>query len=199
MKRGVRGLIVAAMAAAGVAMPAIAQESATSFLKAVKDRDGTKVTDALNTPGSTVILVRDDSGDDALHIVTKRRDLTWLQFLLAKGAPVDTRDRQGNSALIDAAQTGFPEGVQQLLAAGAQVDLANNRGETALIVATQARDLASVRELVQYGADVHATDHVAGMSALDYAQRDGRSPVILKLLQEAKPVAKKQVSGPTLN
>ena len=38
-----------------------------------------------------------------------------------------------------------------------------------------------------------------GLSALDYAQRDNRAGPILKLLQDAKPAVKKQVSGPTLN
>jgi hypothetical protein len=59
--------------------------------------------------------------------------------------------------------------------------------------------MESVRLLLQHGADPRITDHVAGMSALDYAKRDSRSAPILKLLQDVKPVAKKQISGPTIN
>lgn len=204
MKRRGLGLLAlpAACAVSTLAVPAAAQGlggPAYTFLKAVKDRDGQKVTDALNVPGNTMMSARDDNGDTALHIVTKRRDLTWMQFILAKGAPMNARDRQGNTALLDAAQIGFAEGEQQLLEVGAQVDLANDRGETPLIIATQQHDLASVRVLVQYGADPRITDHVAGMSAIDYAKRDGRSDAILKILLAAKPAAKKQVSGPTLN
>lgn len=194
--------VVAGVALASAVAPVIAQSlggPGYSFLKAVKDRDGTKVTDALNTPGTTIVTARDDNGDSALHIVTKRRDLVWMQFMLAKGAPIDGRDRQGNTALLDATQIGFVEGEQQLLDVGAQVDLANNRGETPLIVATEAHDIESVRLLLQHGADPRITDHVAGMSALDYAKRDSRSAAILKLLQDAKPVAKKQISGPMIN
>ncbi|PXA84407.1 hypothetical protein DMC47_40780 [Nostoc sp. 3335mG] len=202
MKRGVRAMILCGLATATPVLPAAAQQFTSQgydFLKAVRDRDGTKVTDALNTPGTTVITARDDQGQTALHIVAKRRDLTWLQFLLAKGAPMDARDRDGETPLMAATRIGFSDGEQQLLEVGAQVDLANNKGETPLIVATEAHDLASVRVLVQYGANPKLQDHVAGLSALDYAQRDNRSGPILKLLQDAKPVAKKQVSGPSLN
>jgi ankyrin repeat protein len=199
---GFGGYVVAGLTVAGAVNPAIAQNltgPGYSFLKAVRDRDGTKVTDELNKPGTTVVTARDDNGDSALHIVTKRRDLVWMQFMLAKGAPIDGRDRQGNTALLDATQIGFIEGEQQLLDVGAQVDLANNRGETPLIIATEAHDMESVRLLLQHGADPRVTDHVAGMSALDYAKRDSRSAPILKLLQDVKPVAKKQISGPTIN
>jgi ankyrin repeat protein len=202
MKRGVRTVILCGLAAATVSLPAIAQQFTSpgyDFLKAVKDRDGTKVTDALNIPGTTVITTRDDDGQTALHIVVKRRDLTWTQFLLSKGAPMNARDRNGDTPLMAATRIGFSDGAQQLLDVGAQVDLANNRGETPLIVATEAHDLASVRVLLQYGANPKLQDHVAGLSALDYAQRDSRSGPILKMLQDAKPVAKKQVSGPSLN
>ena len=169
------------------------------FIKAVKDRDGNKAQEAIDKNPSTILLTRDDNGDNALHIVTKRRDLPWLQFMLAKGVPVDSKDRDGNTALVDAARIGFEDGVNQLLEVGASPNLANNRGETALIVATQAHDLGSVRLLLQYGADPRETDHVAGMSAIDYAQRDNRSTQILTLLQSVKPVVHKDVAGPSIN
>jgi len=169
------------------------------FIKAVKDRDGNKAQEAIDKNPSTILLTRDDNGDNALHIVTKRRDLPWLQFMLAKGVPVDSKDRDGNTALVDAARIGFEDGVNQLLEVGASPNLANNRGETALIIATQTHDLGSVRLLLQYGADPRETDHVAGMSAIDYAQRDNRSTQILTLLQSVKPVVHKDVAGPSIN
>jgi uncharacterized protein len=203
MVRGFGVKWMAGLALAAMAVPAVAQGlngPGYGFLKAVRDRDGDKVQEALDRPGTTVMLTRDEnSGETALHIVVKRRDIVWTRYMLGKGAAVDAKDRQGNTALLDAAQIGFVDGAQQLLDLGASVDLSNNRGETPLIIATQMHDLATVRVLVQYGADPKTTDHVAGMSALDYAKRDGRSDAILKVLQEAKPVVKKKVSGPTLN
>src|SRR5262249_44169397 len=162
------GKLVAGLMVAAIALPAGAQDLTSpgySFLKAVRDRDGDKVQKELDRPGTTIILSRDDStGETALHLVTKRRDIVWMRYMLAKGVSINGRDRQGNTALLDAAQIGFIEGEQQLLDLGASVDLANNRGETPLIIATQAHDLASVRLLVTHGADPKETDHVAGMS-----------------------------------
>ena len=169
----------------------------TTFLDAVQKRDGDKTQELLDKKASTMILSRTPQGESVLHIVVKRRDMVWLQYMLAKGAPIDARNRDGNTALAEAAQIGWAEGANQLLDVGAAVDLANNRGETPLILATQSRDLATVRTLVEHGADPKITDHVAGMSAHDYAARDGRSGDILKVLDAAKPKPKKAVSGPS--
>jgi uncharacterized protein len=171
-----------------------------SFLKAVRDRDGNKATELLDkgTTG-TLIGARDrDTGETALHIATKRRDLVWVQFMAGKGAPMNAKDNQGATALMIAAQLGWAEGVQALIQYGATVDLANSRGETPLILATQARSLPTVTMLVAQGADPHITDNIAGMSAIDYATRDTRSQQILRVLQEAKPKPKKAVSGPQI-
>lgn len=166
-----------------------------NFLKAVRDRDGAKATEALNKPGSVIVDTKDVStGESALHIVTKRRDTTWLSFLLAKGAKPDIKDAEGNTPLIIATQMGYAEGADLLLKRRATVDATNSRGETPLIVATQQRDVAMVRLLLAAGANPRKTDRAAGMSALDYATRDSRAAVILKLLQDAKPA--KAAAGP---
>ena len=181
--------LVAVMAA-----PAQAQFSESyNFLKAVRDADGQKVTDALNKPGSGGVIVntRDAStGDGALHIVTKRRDVTWLSFLLSRGANPDMRDATGNTALMLSAQLGFAEGIALLIDRRAQVDLANNRGETPLMRAVQNRDIATVRTLLTAGANPGKTDTSSGLTARQYAERDLRSAAIVKAIDEAKPKPK---------
>lgn len=166
-----------------------------NFLKAVRERDGDKATDLLSKPGTVIIDTRDVStGETALHIVVKRRDATWLAFLLARGAKADIRDRDGNTPLIAATQIGFVEAADMLLKRRAQVDATNGQGETALILAVQQRDLAMVRLLLAAGANPARTDRAAGMSALDYARRDSRAAVILKLLEDTRPA--KPAAGP---
>ncbi len=207
MRRGILWRTALAAAAGGAcaigATPAPAQKflsDSSAFIKAVRDRDGTKAQELLDKPGTNIVLSRDGTtGETALHIAAKRRDITWLQVMLGRGAPVDGRDTQGMTALADAAQLGWSEGAQQLVEVGAKVDLADDRGETPLILATQARSLPLVHLLLERGADPHATDSVAGMSALDYAVRDGRMPAVLKALQEARPVVRRAVAGPSIN
>jgi uncharacterized protein len=193
---------VGAAVAAALALlsaPAGAQgfSDSYSFLKAVRDGDGNKVTNLVSVPGSVVINTRDRStGEGALHIVTRDRNLGWLSFLLGKGARKDIQDNQGMTPLALAAHLGWVEGAQLLLGQRASVDLPNVRGETPLILAVHNRDLNMVRLLLTAGADPKKTDRAAGYSALDYAKQDSRAPAILKLLETA--TAKPASQGPKL-
>lgn len=195
MKTVKHALLVALVVWPGVAFAQFSESY--NFLKAVRDRDGNKATEITSKPGSVIIDTRDTTtGEAALHIVTKRRDLTWLSFLLGKGAKPDIRDRDGNTALLLASQIGFIEGADVLIKRRAQVDMANSAGETPLIRAVQRRDIALVRLLLSAGANPHKTDRSAGLSARDYAVRDNRAAAILKLIEEAKPA--KAAAGPKI-
>ncbi|HKT16235.1 MAG TPA: ankyrin repeat domain-containing protein [Allosphingosinicella sp.] len=192
--------IAAAAALTLVAVPIHAQLRSDwyAFLDAVKKRDGEKATSLIATPGSTVLNTKDPStGEGALHILTRERDITWLGFMLAKGAKPDLQNKQGATALAVAAQIGWIEGADVLLRRRAKVDLPNNRGETPLILAVHNRDVPMVRLLLSGGADPKWTDSVAGYSALDYARQDNRSSTLAKMLEAAKPAAK-SVAGPGL-
>jgi ankyrin repeat protein len=179
-----------------VAVPAIAQigfSESYTFLKAVRERDGATVDSITSNPSSTAINARDrDSGEGALHILTRGRDLNWLTFLLARRARPDIGNNDGTTPLMLAAQIGWREGAEQLLARGASVNLSNSRGETPLMYAVQRNDLAMVRLLMSQGADPDQTDNVSGNSALDMARQGGsRSTSVLRAL-EAPPGAATQ-------
>lgn len=193
-------LIAAMLIAMSFAVaPAYAQFSdGYKFLKAVREQDGQKVTEMLGDSASTLINTRDVStGDSALHIVMQRRDTTWLNFLLSKGARPDIRDKAGNTPMLIAAQLGFADAIPALVQYKADVNGSNGRGETPLIIAVQRRDIAMVRQLVALGANPAQRDTVVGMSARDYAQRDARATTILKLLDEARPATPaKAMAGP---
>ena len=197
-RQGVGGRLFAVLVALALSAPAAAQFSDSfNFLKAVRDRDGAKATELLGKSGPTLIDTQDaTSGERALHIATKRRDLQWMGFLIGKGARVDAKDRQGNTALLIASQLGFSDGVRLLLARGAQVDGSNSSGETPLILAVQRRDMETARLLLAQGANPKKPDSVAGMSARDYAERDNRAVAILKLIDETKPRVQRPVAGP---
>jgi ankyrin repeat protein len=97
--------------------------------------------------------------------------------------------------LMHSALMGFPEGANELLDRKAEIDQTNRRGETALILAVQAKNTAMVRLLVRRGASPDKADHIAGMSARDYAKRDDRSGQMLGLL-DAKAEGALRDSGP---
>ena len=161
----------AAFAASALAVPAAAQmfSEGYEFLKAVKDRDGTAATNALNQPGSVLVNARDiASGETALHIVVQRRDLVWLRFLLQKGANPNIAAKNGVTPLVLATNLGFNDGVEALVDGGARIDVTNAAGETPLIAAVHRRDTALVRLLLAKGANADRTDN-SGRSARDYA------------------------------
>jgi uncharacterized protein len=194
-------LMAALLPAMVLAAPVVqAQFSASyNFLKAVRDRDGTKATEFLSKPGSVIVDTRDLSkGETALHIVTRERDTNWMNFLLARGARTDIKDNEGSTALMIATQLRFVEGIQTLIKYKASVDLANAGGETALIRAVQIRDPNVVRILLLAGANPDKRDTLAGLSARDYAKRDTRGVAILKLIEETKAKAAAPVAGPKL-
>ncbi len=187
-----------ALSLVAAATPALAQFSDSfNFLKAVRDRNGAKALELLNKGGPTLIDTPDgNTGERAIHIAVKERDLSWVGFLMQKGARIDLKDRDGNTPLMVAARIGNLDAARLLISRGAQVNAANGLGETPLIMAVQKRDLAMARLLLTQGADPGKRDLASGLSARDYAARDGRSEMIVKLIDEIKPVAKRGIAGP---
>lgn len=194
-----RGAMVSALPLLMLAAaPAAAQlfSDGYKFLKAVKDKDGTVVTQMLDEPGSTVVNTRDlTSGETALHIVTNRRDATWIRFLTARGANPNLRDKNGVSPLMAAVRLGFNEGVEALVAAGASVDVASDTGETPLISAVHRRDIGLIRILLEAGADPERRDN-SGRSARDYAQLAGTG-VTQAIDRYAQSASERAASGKT--
>ena len=189
---------LALIAAAGLLhAPAQAQfRGGYAFLQAVESRDGTKATESLQDDAALINTRHPETGETALIIVTKRRDATWLRFLLGKDADPAIGDRQGMTPLMHTALLNFVDGADELLKRRAPVDQTNRRGETALILAVQAKNVAMVRMLVKRGANPDKADHIAGMSARDYAKRDDRSGQIVALL-DAKSDAPVRDFGPS--
>ncbi|HSG35228.1 MAG TPA: ankyrin repeat domain-containing protein [Sphingomonadaceae bacterium] len=205
MARGSRIHRISIAAAAGAlvfAAPAQAQYSDQyQFLQAVKEKDGEKVVELLSAPGSTLVNSRDlTTGETGLHIAVKRRDLTWVRFLLQQKANPDIRDVNGVTPLVLAAQLGLTDAAEALIKAGARVDIANSTGETPLIAAVHKRDVAIMRVLLKAGADPDRTDN-SGRTARDYALLDGpNSQLVAEIEQNQKPENEREGAnsyGPT--
>lgn len=197
--RSVRVLLAAALMIAPVATSAQRMSDSYTFLKAVRDADGNKVTEILDKPGQQIINTRDrDSGEGALHIVAKRSDATYLNFLLSRGANINMQDSAGNTALLISVNANCDSCIDLLINRKANINLGNSSGETPLIRAVQLRNVDLADKLLKAGANPDQRDVIAGMSARDYAKADTRSPTLTKLLTDAAKVGGRSVSGPTL-
>ena len=187
-------IALAAMIAAAMLLPAPAAaqfSDSYKFLEAVRKKDGTAATELLEKGSPSLINTRDStSGQTALHIATQRRDLTWMQYLISRGANVNIRDGRGQTPLVIATNFGFVEGVELLVSSGAKVDESSTTGETPLITAVHNRNVGLMRLLLKAGADPDRADN-SGRSARDYARIDAKSTVLLgEINTNAKPKPK---------
>lgn len=193
---GVAALLLAMGSAAGAQLN---YSESYKFLQAVKEADGQTLTDMLARAGASVVNSRErDTGQGALHIVVKRNDPTYVRFLLEHGADPDLRDNSGTTPLMLAVTQNAPACAEALLAHRADPNIANDNGETPLIRAVQMRNLNLVRTLLKAGADPDQADHLAGMSARDYARNETRTPALLEAIENTPRAGRKPVSGPTL-
>lgn len=77
-----------------------------------------------------------------------------MEYVLAKGAPVDARDRLGRSALWAAVWAGQPQAFKLLLDKGADVNVSAKTGDPLLFMAVEGGRAEMVRELLTRGATV---------------------------------------------
>ncbi len=149
-----------------------------------------------------IVNTRDKgTGDAAIHIVTKRSDALYLRALLQnEDINPNLQDRDGNTALILAADRNWDDGIAILIRYHANVNVANSSGETPLIRAVQRHNTNIATTLLAAGADPDKADLIAGMSARDYARTDTRAPAsLVRLLAGAAKVQRKaNVAGPKL-
>ena len=188
------GWALAGAVLVGLALPAHAQfqSDGYKFIEAVRDRDGDTATRLLDEPGNTLINAREiGTGETALHAVVQRRDLTWMRFLLQRGANPNIATRDGVYPIQLAAQLGFIEGVERLIKGGAQVDVSNSTGETPLISAVHRRDLKMVEMLVANGASPDRTDN-SGRTARDYATLMGARAGVIEAIARGEGGSEEQ-------
>ncbi len=90
--------------------------------------------------------------NQALLEAAKKGDTATVKALLAEGASVDARDREGCTALMKAVFSGNNDTVRALLEAGADVNAKHKWGGTALVSAQVMGQTALVEILQKAGA-----------------------------------------------
>jgi len=131
-------------------------------------------------------------------------DTVPVEALLAKGADVNAKDKDGMTALVFAAKFGCTEILKTLLSKGADVNAKDKDGVTALLYAAMlGRKYSSKREdyseiakiLLDNGADVNATTIEDEWTALMYAAMNGNAKITEALLARGADVNMKSKDG----
>jgi hypothetical protein len=115
--------------------------------------------------------------DDALRTAARTGDAVAVRQGLDAGAPIDGRDRYGQTMLMLAAHAGHEAIVSDLVARGADLDVTAKYGLSALMLAIVAGRQDVARILVAAGADTTlrgtGAAGFAGKTAADLARLRG--------------------------
>jgi ankyrin repeat protein len=127
-----------------------------------------------------------------------RAPLNYVQSLLDKGADVNARDEDGNTALIIAISFGNIDVAEMLMKRGADVNARNKSRETALMAtaSTYFYNPSIVKMLLDRGADVNARAE-DGVTALMLAVRNNLIDTVKSLLARGVDVSAKDDNGDT--
>ena len=125
-----------------------------------------------------------------------------IKLLIERGADVNAKSKDGNTALITATSYGRIENVKLLIDKGADINAKSKNGGTALIWAAKMGRTEIIKLLLEKGADVSAKmNEYMGeegvfqtlapkakdkeeKTALDYAKEKGNEEIV-KLLKKA--------------
>ena len=115
--------------------------------------------DSLDERGWTPLqgaLYQRDWGGSELDQAHKRRQREVVELLLARGANVEVRGKDGNRPMHTAALFGFAEILDLLLGRSAEINARNDWGWTPLHFAVSQKQLEAADVLLRHGADVQA-------------------------------------------
>lgn len=97
----------------------------------------------------TLIAVTNSIGETPLHFLVVEDDRPSVEWLMERGAEVDTRNNFGATPLMEAASLGYLEMCEFLLSRGADIEARSGDGDTALSEAAQSGQQAVVAMLLK--------------------------------------------------
>ncbi|KAJ1113745.1 hypothetical protein NDU88_001987 [Pleurodeles waltl] len=144
--------------------------SNTQLRDAVRNGDYTTVKRALNSKEQYDLEQEDSSGMTLVMFAAAGGHDDILRLLVKKGAKINSRQKNGTTALIHAAEKNFLTSAAILLDAGAYVNIQQTNGETALMKACKRGNFDVVRLMIEAGADCNTLSKHQN-SALHFAKQ----------------------------
>ncbi|HXI29516.1 MAG TPA: ankyrin repeat domain-containing protein [Vicinamibacterales bacterium] len=128
-------------------------------------------------------------GTTALHWAVERDDLEAADLLIAAGARVAARTREGVTPIQLAAVNGDAAMLNRLLRAGADANAPlTPTGDTALMMAARTGKTDAIRALLEGGANVNAKESWGGTTPLMWAVAEGHGEAARMLIDAGADV-----------
>jgi ankyrin repeat protein len=108
---------------------------------------------------------------------SKIGNLELIKYLVEKGVNINSKDNNGNNALLFASSFGYLKIVKYLVEKGVNIHDKNNAGNNALLFTSPGGHLKIVKYLVEKGVNIHAKNYV-GKNALLFAIEGGHLEVV---------------------
>ena len=164
-----------------IALPHAARASSSEVADAAMRGDEAAVRAALARKAD--VNAPQIDGSTALHWAVERDDYEFADRLIAAGANVSARTREGVLPLQLAAINGNARMISRLLKAGADPNAAlTAAGDTALMMAARTGTAEAVRVLLEAGANVNARETWGGTTALMWAVSEHQADAARLLL-----------------
>ncbi len=155
------------------------------------------VADLLLQADPKLIEVKDALGLSPLNLAALHGRTGIVGELLAKGASLETGDRENSQPLHNAAARGHRDTAAYLVKKGADVAFADDNGTTPLHFAASSGDLDLVRLFVEHGADVNMQNFTQGMVPLHWAASRESGEIVEYLLDRGASIDVRDLEGRT--
>jgi ankyrin repeat protein len=173
----------------------VTNETEEELFQAIIDGDLVKVKNIVGTLkgfNKPIASIRDHNANPPFFHAVKNKLIDIAKYLISNGFDINSKDNEGNTALILQSEEGDDEFVKWLIENNTSLNEKNNVGETALIVATTFNNKNAVELLLKNGADVNIKETNEGDTALIISTKRRRKsfknleidPEIIQLLIE---------------
>ncbi|XP_075545338.1 no mechanoreceptor potential C [Dermacentor variabilis] len=142
-----------------------------------------------------VCYVHPATGNTALHLAARRRDLDIMRFLVECQSPVNHQNAEGQTPLHVAAREGDEQAVKLFHHAGANPNLIDREDRTPLHIATQLGHVGVVELLIdKYKASVHHRTK-DGSTLMHIAAEAGRPETAMVFMKKGVPLHMSNKAG----